>query len=44
MVNGRVVWRNGTLTGVDEEKLSAEGEKVFDRVIKEPFHTFYSVS
>lgn len=34
MINGKVVWKNGTLLGVDEDKLAREGEAVCDRVLR----------
>ncbi len=40
MVNGKVVWQNGTLTGVDEEKLAREGEAVCDRVLRSRSEAF----
>ena len=36
MINGNVVYRDGALTGVDEERLAAEGEALCSRVIREP--------
>lgn len=34
MINGRVVYQNGELTGVDEQKLAADGEAVCTKVIR----------
>lgn len=33
MINGKVVYQDGHLTGVDEEKITAEGEKVFRNAV-----------
>jgi len=43
MVNGKVVWRDGTLTGVDERKLAAEGEAVCTRVLRQPCEAFHNL-
>lgn len=40
MINGKVVYQNGILTGVDEQKLAAEGEAVCTRVIRQPSEAF----
>ena len=40
MINGRVVFKDGVLTGVDEEKLHAEGEAVCNRVLRSRFDAF----
>lgn len=40
MIGGRVVCRNGVLTGVDEEKLRRDGEDVCTRVMREPHEAF----
>ncbi|MEI7884858.1 MAG: amidohydrolase [Clostridia bacterium] len=34
MVNGKVVWQNGQLTGVDERSLAAKGEEVCTRDLR----------
>lgn len=34
MINGKVVYQNGELTGVDEQKLAADGEAVCTKVIR----------
>lgn len=41
MVGGRVVYKDGTLPGVDEERLAREGEAVCDRVLRGPFKAFH---
>ena len=41
MVNGRVVFADGHLTGVDERKLAREGEAVCTRVLREPCEAFH---
>ena len=40
MINGRVVYQNDRLTGVDEEKLLCEGENVCDRVLRDTCGAF----
>lgn len=40
MINGKVVFKDGVLTGADEEKLHAEGEKVCSRVLRSRFDAF----
>ncbi len=43
MINGKVVYQDGVITGVDEKKLALEGEAVCTRVIRnqsEAFHSF----
>ena len=37
MVNGKVVYKDGHLTGVDEEKLAREGEEVCTKVLRDEF-------
>ncbi|MDO5406508.1 MAG: amidohydrolase [Eubacteriales bacterium] len=41
MINGKIVYQNGMLQGVDEEKLAAEGEAVCNRVIRQPSEAFH---
>lgn len=41
MVNGKVVYKDGHLTGVDEEKLAREGEKVCTSVLRDEFKNFW---
>lgn len=43
MVNGKVVFRDGILTGVDERKLAKEGEGVCTRVLREPCKAFHGL-
>lgn len=40
MINGNVVYKDGALQGVDEERLAAEGEAVCTRVIRKPSEAF----
>ncbi len=40
MINGKVVYKDGELTGIDEEKLLAEGEAVCTRVLRQPSEAF----
>ena len=41
MVNGKVVWQNGQLTGVDERSLAAKGEEVCTRDLRNKCNIFY---
>lgn len=41
MVNGRVVWRRGELTGVNERELAEQGETVCTRVLRRPCEAFH---
>lgn len=41
MVNGKVVWRDGVHTGVDERALAKAGEAVCTRVLREPCEAFH---
>lgn len=40
MINGKVVYKDNILSGVDEKKMAAEGEAVCTRVIREPSDAF----
>lgn len=40
MINGKVVYRDGELTGIDEQKLAAEGEAVCTRVLRQESEAF----
>ena len=40
MINGKVVYKDGELQGIDEQKLAAEGEEVCTRVIRRPSEAF----
>lgn len=44
MINGNVVYRDGVLLGVDEQKLAREGEEVCSRVIRKPSEAFQNLS
>ena len=41
MINGKIVFKDGHLTSVDERKLAEEGEKVCTRVLREPCHNAF---
>ena len=41
MVNGRVVFRDGHLTGVDEERLAREGEAACTKVLRDQFRSIW---
>ena len=41
MINGKVVWHNNQLTGIDEKELSRRGEAVCQKVLREPFKALY---
>ena len=43
MINGRVVYRDGRLQGVDESALRREGEAVCTRVLREPCEAFHDL-
>lgn len=43
MINGQVVFRDGVLTGVDEEKLAFEAEEVCTRVLRTPCRAFHNL-
>ncbi|MBQ3887727.1 MAG: amidohydrolase family protein [Clostridia bacterium] len=43
MINGKVVYRDGQLQGVDERRLRAEGEEVCTRVLREPHAAFHNL-
>lgn len=40
MINGKIVFRDGVLTGVDEHALYEKGEEVCDRVLRGPNEAF----
>lgn len=40
MINGKIVYKDGELQGIDEEKLAAEGEEVCTRVLRRPSEAF----
>lgn len=40
MINGKVVYKEGILSGVDEKKLAREGERVCTKVIRQPSQAF----
>jgi len=41
MVNGKVVYENGRLTGVDERRLAEEGEAVCTKVLRSEFNQYW---
>ncbi len=41
IVNGKIVYANGHLTGVDEEKLAQEGEEVCTKVLRNQFPNYW---
>lgn len=43
MVNGRVVFKDGMLLGVDERELARQGEAVCTRVLREPCEAFHNL-
>lgn len=43
MINGKVVFRDGKLTNVNEEELTREGEAVCNQVLREPFKDVFRV-
>lgn len=44
MVNGRVVFADGRLTGVDEERLAREGEAACTRVLRGQFKEYWTAN
>lgn len=43
MINGNVVFENNQLVNIDEKKLAAEGEKICDKVLREPCEAFHNL-
>ena len=43
MINGKVVWQDGKLLGVDEKKLAREGEAVCNRVLREHNDAYWNL-
>ena len=43
MINGKVVFQNGVLTGVDERQLAREAERVCTQVLREPCQAFHNL-
>ncbi len=43
MINGKVVYRDGRLTGVDERELARKGEAVCTRVLRQPCDAFHNL-
>jgi Cytosine deaminase and related metal-dependent hydrolases len=43
MVNGKVVFQDGRLTGVDERELARRGEEVCNRVLRTPCEAFHNL-
>ena len=43
MINGKVVYRDGQLTGVDERELAQKGEAVCTRVLRQPCDAFHNL-
>lgn len=43
MINGKVVYRDGQLTGVDERELARKGEAVCTRVLRQPCDAFHNL-
>jgi len=43
MINGKVVFKDGQLTGVDERKLAREGEEVCTKVLRIPSEAFHNL-
>lgn len=41
MINGKVMFENGVLTGVDEKKLAQEGEAVCTKVLRSEFKQYW---
>lgn len=43
MINGKVVFKDGRLCGIDEQRLREEGEKVCSKVLREPCEAFHNL-
>ena len=43
MVNGKVVFKDGILLGVDERTLAKQGEDVCTKVLREPCEAFHNI-
>lgn len=43
MINGKIVYQDGKLTMVDEKRLAAEGERICDKVLREPCEAFHNL-
>ncbi len=43
MINGKVVYRDGQLTGIDERMLAQKGEAVCNRVLRQPCDAFHNL-
>lgn len=43
MINGKVVFKDGRLCGIDEHSLREEGEKVCTKVLREPCEAFHNL-
>lgn len=43
MVNGKVVFKDGVLTGVDERELARQGEEACTRILREPCEAFHNL-
>jgi hydroxyatrazine ethylaminohydrolase len=43
MINGKVVYRDGLLQGLDEQRLRTEGEAVCTRVLRQPCEAFHNL-
>lgn len=43
MINGRVVFRDGKLAGIDERELARRGEEVCTRVLRQPCEAFHNL-
>ena len=41
IVNGKIVYADGHLTGVDEEKLVREGEEICTKVLRNEFPNYW---
>ncbi len=43
IINGKVVFKEGRLCGIDEQQLRNEGEKVCSKVLREPCEAFHNL-
>jgi hydroxyatrazine ethylaminohydrolase len=44
MINGKTVFRDGLLIGVNERELHRRGEEICTRVLREPCEAFHNLA
>ena len=43
MINGKIVYKDGRLQGIDEKKIRQEGESVCTKILREPCEAFHNL-